>query len=53
MGSQESKMKERLQQVVNDFDRFAASFQDSKYLAQAQDYYTKAKAALAALEGKN
>ena len=50
MGSQESKMKERLQQVVNDFDRFATSFKDSKYLAQAQDYYTKAKAAIAALE---
>ena len=52
INSQESKMKERLQQVVNDFDRFASSFRDSKYLAQAQDYYTKAKAALAKLEEK-
>lgn len=50
IGSQESKMKERLQQVVNDFDRFATSFKDSKHLAQAQDYYTKAKAAIARLE---
>lgn len=50
IGSQESKMKERLQQVVNDFDRFASSFKDSKHLAQAQDYYTKAKAAIASIE---
>lgn len=50
IGSKETKMKERLQQVVNDFDRFATSFKDSKNLAQAQDYYTKAKAAIARLE---
>ena len=50
IGSRESKMKERLQQVVNDFDRFSASFSDSKRLAQAQDFYTKAKAAIARLE---
>ena len=50
INSQESKMKERLQQVVNDFDRFATFFSDSKYLSQAQDYYTKAKAAIAKLE---
>ena len=50
MGSQESKMRERLQQVVNDFDRFATSFSNSRMMAQAQDYYTKAKAALASLE---
>lgn len=50
IGSQESKMKERLQQVVNDFDRFASSFKDSKHLAQAQDYYTKAKTAIASIE---
>ena len=52
INSQENKMRERLQQVVNDFDRFASSFKDSKYLAQAQEYYTKAKAALANLEEK-
>ena len=52
INSQEGKMRERLQQVVNDFDRFSTSFHDSKYLAQAQEYYTKAKAALAKLEKK-
>lgn len=50
IGSREDKMKERLQQVVNDFDRFATSFRDSKYLAQAQDIYTKSRAALAKIE---
>ncbi len=50
INSQESKMRERLQQVVNDFDRFNTSFHDSKFLAQAQNYYTKAKAAIASLE---
>lgn len=52
INSHESKIRERLQQVVNDFDRFSSSFKDSKYLAQAQEYYTKAKAALAELEEK-
>lgn len=50
INSQESKMRERLQQVVNDFDRFNTSFHDSKFLSQAQNYYTKAKAAIAKLE---
>lgn len=50
INSQENKVKERLQQVVNDFDRFASSFQKSQYLGQAQTYYTKAKAAIAKLE---
>ena len=53
INSQENKIRERLQQVVNDFDRFSSSFKDSKYLAQAQEYYTKAKAALAKLEEKS
>lgn len=52
INSQENKMKERLQQVVNDFDRFASTFRDSKYFAQAQAYYTKAKAAIAKIEAK-
>jgi len=47
IGSTEEKKKERLQQVVNDFDRFATSFKDSKYLTQAQQIYTKTRAALA------
>ena len=50
INSTEERMRERLQQVVNDFDRFAAAFRDSEYLSQAQELYTKAKAALAALE---
>lgn len=50
INSQESKMKERLQQVVNDFDRFSTAFSNSKYISQAQNYYTKAKAAIAKLE---
>ena len=52
IGSREDKMKERLQQVVNDFDRFATSFSDSKYLSQAQAIYTKARAAIAKLENQ-
>ena len=50
---QESKMRERLQRVVNDFDRFATSFKDSKQLAQVQEIYTKSKAALADLEARS
>ena len=50
INSTEEKMRERLQLVVNDFDRFAALFQDSKYLSSAQDLYTKAKAALRKIE---
>ena len=49
INSTEEKMKDRLQQVINDFDRFATSFQDSKYLEQAQQIYTKAREALAKL----
>ena len=50
INSTEEKMRERLQLVVNDFDRFAALFQDSKYLSSAQELYTKAKAALRKIE---
>ena len=50
INSTEEKMRERLQQVVNDFDRFSASIHDAKRMAQAQDYYTKAKAALSKLK---
>lgn len=48
--SREEKQKERMQQVVNDFDRFSSSFSNSKYLSEAQDIYTKARAALAKME---
>ena len=53
IGSREEKVQERLRQVVNDFDRFAASFKNSKYLAASQEIYTKSKAALAQLEQGN
>lgn len=52
INSREDKMAERLQQVVNDFDRFATLFNNSKYLAEAQDIYTKSRAALSNLESK-
>ncbi len=48
--SREDKMYERLQQVVNDFDRFATLFANSKYLASAQDIYTKCRSLMANLE---
>lgn len=52
IGSTEEKKRERLQQVVNDFDRFAASFSNSKYLSQAQSIYTKTRAALAQFDNQ-
>lgn len=48
--SREDKVKERMQLVVNDFDRFSALFQNSKHLKNAQDIYTKARAAMAAAD---
>lgn len=50
IGSREDKQKERLQQVINDFDRFSSSFAGSKRLAAAQNLYTKARAALTDME---
>lgn len=50
MNSREDKMRERLQQVINDFDRFNTSFKDSKYITQAQHIYTKARAKLTEIE---
>jgi len=52
IGSREDKQRERLQQVVNDFDKFSSSFAESKRLAAAQSIYTKARAALTDLESK-
>lgn len=49
-GSREDKQRERYQQVINDFDRFSGSFADSKHLAEAQDIYTRTRAALARIE---
>ena len=48
--SREDKMKERLQQVVNDFDKFSTVFKDSKFTKESQNIYTKSKALLAKLE---
>ena len=48
--SREDKKRERLQQVVNDFERYGSSFANQKYLADAQDIYTKTRAALAQIE---
>ena len=49
-GSREDKQRERMQQVVNDFDSFSSSFADSKHLAAAQNIYTRARAALTDIE---
>lgn len=53
INSREDKMYERLQQVINDFDKFNSSFNNSKYIASAQDIYTKTRAAMAQLETNN
>lgn len=50
INSQESKIKERLQIVVNDFDKLASVFSNSKYMQEAQNIYTRSKAKLAEIE---
>ena len=50
INSREDKMYERLQQVVNDFDKFSSSFGDSKRLADAQNIYTKTREAMAQIQ---
>ena len=50
INSTPEKQKERLQMVINDFDRFSTSFRDSKHIAEAQRFYTRARAALTNLE---
>lgn len=52
INSREEKIKERLQQVVNNFDKFATTFKDSKHLSECQTIYTKSKALLAEMETK-
>jgi outer membrane protein assembly factor BamD len=49
INSREDKQRERLQQVINDFENFSSVFANSKYLGEAQDIYTKTRAALAGL----
>ena len=46
INSREDKMKERLQQVVNNFDKFAVTFTNSKHMSECQTIYTKCKALL-------
>lgn len=46
INSREDKMYERLQQVVNDFDKFSSSFSNSKYLTSAQEIYRKTREAM-------
>lgn len=50
IGSREDKKKERLQQVLNDFEKFSSSFAGSKRFSAAQNIYSKARAALTDLE---
>lgn len=52
INSRQEKMRERLQQVVNDFDRFATLFKDSDRLDKARNYYTKARVAIATIENQ-
>ncbi|MCR4828229.1 MAG: outer membrane protein assembly factor BamD [Bacteroidales bacterium] len=47
INSREDKVKERLQQVINNFDKFATLFSNSKYLAECQNIYDKCKAQIA------
>lgn len=49
INSREDKMKERLQQTVNHFDKFATTFSNSKFMTESQDIYTKCKALLATM----
>ena len=50
IGSREDKQQERLQTVLADFERYSGSLSDPKHLAEAQDIYTHARAALTALD---
>lgn len=52
INSREDKMRERLQQVINNFDKFATTFSDSKHLSECQEIYTRCKAELANGEQK-
>ena len=49
INSREDKMKERLEQVVNNFNKFATLFNNSKYMSECQDIYTKCMAKMANL----
>ncbi len=50
INSREDKKKERLQQVINDFEKFSSYFNNSRHLPAAQTIYTDTRAALAQME---
>ena len=50
INSTEEKMQERLQEVLNDFEKFSTAFPQSKNITKAQHIYTKARAMLTDLE---
>lgn len=52
INSRDDKVKERLQLVVDDFDKFSTTFSKSKYINQAQKIYTNSKAKLAEIEAQ-
>lgn len=49
INSREDKVKERLQQVVNNFDKFATTFNNSKHFGECQKIYTDCRARLSQL----
>ena len=49
-GSREDKKRERLQQVIGDFERYSGSLKTNKYISEAQEIYTKTRAALSEME---
>ncbi|MBQ8045915.1 MAG: hypothetical protein IJ269_06140, partial [Bacteroidales bacterium] len=46
INSTESKIVERLNLVINDFEKFAALFSNSKYTKATQDIHDKCRAEL-------
>ena len=43
INSTETKIVERLQKVINDFEKFATLFSNSKYMSSSQDIYNKCR----------
>ena len=50
INSREDRKRERLQQVINDFDRCISSLSNAKYVSEAQSIYNKTRAALAEMD---
>ena len=50
IGSREDRKRERLQQVIADFERYSGSLSNPKHISDAQDIYTRTRAALAEIE---